>query len=148
MNRLIIPFQGYGEFRLYQNIEETKNILKNNKLKYSVEVWNNKECSNPIPWTIIRIGDSIHLFFANDKMFKIYLCSKCEGSLPNGITIGMDMNKACEIDPDLKYDDWEEDYQSSQGYWLEDDLGSGKVLSISIFIKEALNEEVFEEYKW
>ena len=60
----------------------------------------------------------------------------------------MDMNKACEIDPDLKYDDWEEDYQSSQGYWLEDDLGSGKVLSISIFIKEALNEEVFEEYKW
>lgn len=148
MNKIAIPFQGYGDFLLYQSTEEAKRIIKNNGFGYSVEVWDNKECTNPVPWTIIRIEDKIHLFFAKDKLFKIYLCNECEAQLPNGIYIGMNLDEALEIDYNLEYDDWEEDYQSPQGYWLEDNLDDEKVMSISLFIKEALNEELFEEYKW
>lgn len=56
----------------------------------------------------------------------------------------MKLDEALAIDPDLEYDDWEEDYQSPHGYWLEDDLDNGTVMSITIFIKEALDEELFE----
>ncbi len=151
MNRIIediVPFKGYCEFLLYQSINEAKTVIKNHGMKYTLEVWGNNECTNPVPWTIIRIDDNIHLFFAKDKLFKIYLSNRCDAKLPNGISIGMQLSEALAIDPTLEYDDWEEDYQSPQGYWLEDDLDNGTVMSISVFIKEALDEELFEKYKW
>ncbi len=144
----IVPFEGYGEFVLYQSINEAKTVIKNHKIKYTSEVWENNECTDPVPWTIIRTDDNIHLFFAKDKLFKIYFSDGCDAKLSNGISIGMKIDEALEIDPDLEYDDWEEDYQSPQGYWLEDDLDNGTVMSISIFIKEALDEELFEKYNW
>lgn len=144
----IVPFQGYGEFLLYQSINDAKSIIKKHGMKYTSEVWKNSECTNPVPWTMIRINHCIHLFFAKNKLFKIYLTSGCNAKLPNGISIGMKLDDALAIDPDLEYDDWEEDYQSPQGYWLEDDLDSGTVMSISIFIKEALDEDLFEQYNW
>ena len=143
-----IPFHGCGDFRLYQSTEEAKKIIRKNGFNYSVEVWSNKECTKPVPWTIINIENKIHLFFAKNKLFRIYLCNECEARLPNGIAMGMGLDEALEIDSNLKYDDWHEDYQSPQGYWLEDDLDDRKVMSISIFIKEALDEERFEKYNW
>ena len=144
----IVPFKGYGEFLLYQSVNEAKTVIKNHSMKYTSEVWKNNECTNPIPWTIIRIEDNIYMFFANDKLFKIYLSYGCNAKLSNGISIGMKLDEALAIDPDLEYDDWEEDYQSPHGYWLEDDLDNGTVMSITIFIKEALDEELFEKYNW
>jgi hypothetical protein len=148
MNMPIIPFTGYGEFRLYQSIEDAKAIIKSNRMHYVMELWDNDDCTNPVPWTIIRAEKNIHLFFANNKLFKIYLCDNCSGVLPNGIKIGMPMEKALVLDSELSYDDWEEDYQSPKGYWIEDDLDRNTVMSISIFIKEALNEEEFDKYEW
>lgn len=145
---LIIPFVGYGYFKLYQSTEEAKRIIKNKAMSYTIELWNNLDCTNQIPWETIRIDKRIHLFFAKNKLFKIYLDNNCKGSLPNGITIGMPMTKALEIDKELIYNDWKEDYQSPHGYWIEDNLDDNTVLSISIFIKEVLNAETFERYEW
>ena len=88
LRKLITPFVGYGEFRLYQSITDAKALIKKIGATYTTELWANSECSNPVPWTIIRIQNQIHLFFANDKLFKIYLDNGCEGSLSNGIYIG------------------------------------------------------------
>ena len=38
--------------------------------------------------------------------------------------------------------------ESDNGYWLEDDLTNNTVLSISVFIKEVLDEDVFYRYEW
>ena len=42
---------------------------------------------------------------------------------------------------------WNEDYESD-GYWIEEDNATSAVSSISIFIPEVLNDEVFEQYCW
>ena len=148
LRKLITPFVGYGEFRLYQIITDAKALIKKIGATYTTELWANSECSNSVPWTIIRIQNQIHLFFANDKLFKIYLDNGCEGSLSNGIYIGMPIERALDIDKELVYDDWEEDYQSPAGYWIEDNIDDNTVMSISIFIKEALDEDAFDKYDW
>ena len=87
-------------------------------------------------------------FFANDKLFKIYLCEGFAGSLSNGISIGTSIEDAKQIDPSLKFDDWNEDWSSDAGYWLEDSPDSDKVISITIFIKELPDDDLFEKYEW
>ena len=49
-------------------------------------------------------------------------------------------------DATLKYDDWEEDWQSIDGYWIEDDPSDDTVMTITVFIKELLDDELFEQY--
>lgn len=68
--------------------------------------------------------------------------------LPNGIRIGIPFDKALEIDPSLKYNDEYEDYDSKLGYRVENNLENNTILSISIFIKETLNDEKFFKYEW
>lgn len=148
INKEITPFKDYDQFMLYQNIKDVRKIITNNGLDYISEIWDNKECTNPVPWTIIKIENKIHLFFANDKLFKIYLCNGCSGKLPNGISIGMKMEDALKLDNKLTYDDWNEIYQSPKGYWLEDDICNGTIISVCIFIKEILNEDLFDCYNW
>ena len=58
------------------------------------------------------------------------------------------MSKAQEIDPSLVYEDFDEYYSSSLGYWIEDDVGSQKVISITIFIEALLDEDEFFNYNW
>lgn len=144
----IIPFVGYGDFKLYQSLSDTKRIIKECGLKYRTEIWPNNDFTNPVPWTIIRIEEQISLFFANDKLFKIYVENGCTAKLPNGISLGMPLEEAMEIDQDLEWNDWDEDFQSPDGYWLEDELDNNTVISISIFIKEALDDDLFDNYKW
>ena len=62
----------------------------------------------------------------NGKLFKIVLWQDYSGSLPNGISIGMQVSEAKTLDPTLEYDEWNEDYESSSGYWLEDDAENGR----------------------
>ena len=77
-------------------------------------VFHHTNCTNPILWTIYRVNDKIHFYFVNDKFFKIYLFNSCDRELPNGTAIGININPAMELDPELTYDDWENDYQSPE----------------------------------
>ena len=87
-------------------------------------------------------------FAANDKLFKIYCYNSFRGSLPNGINLDKTLEDAKNIDTSIEYNDDGEDYESKKGYWLEDDLDTGKLLSITVFIKEMLIDETFDSLKW
>ena len=58
------------------------------------------------------------------------------------------MEEAKKLDPDLVFDDWNEDYESPEGYWFEDDIDTKTVDSISVFIKEILDEDRFDYCEW
>ena len=89
------------------------------------------------------------LFFAkNGKLFKIVLWQDYAGSLPNCVSTGMQVSEAKKLDPTLEYDEWNEDYESSSGYWLEDDAEDGDIISSSIFIRELLDEDQFDYCNW
>lgn len=148
LNGKIEPYVGVGDFKLYMTIEDAKAIIRKSKVKFSTELWSNKGCTSDLPWTIIRVENSIHMFFAKNKLFKIYVENDFVGKLDNGICISMPMEKVLEIDSTLEFDDWEEDYQSKNGYWIEDNLDDKTVATISIFIPEILDDDVFDTYEW
>ena len=145
----LIPFEGTESFKLYQNIETVKKVLDANKVSYSIELWDSTYETVPNPWKVIVIDNVISLFFAkNDKLFKIIAWPNYEGALPNGITTGMAMEEAKSLDDTLEYDDWNEVYLSKAEYWLEDDLDTKTVLSISIYIPELLDDDTFDYCEW
>ncbi len=145
----IIPFIGTESIKLYQTITEIKKTLSEEGVGYREELWSSQSETIPNPWTVIIIDHVMSLFFAgNNKLFKIVLWQDYSGSLPNGINTGMTISAAKELDSSLEYDDWNEDYESTCGYWLEDDVETGTIISISIFIKELLDEEQFDFCNW
>ena len=145
----LIPFEGTKSFALYQNIDDAKAVLEAAKIGYTEELWESSSETIPNPWKVLVVEDIISLFFAkNDKLFKIVAWDNYEGALPNGIHIGMSIEEARKLDSSLAYNEWNEDYESEQGYWLEDNLETKTVMSISIFIKEALDEENFDYCRW
>lgn len=144
----VVPFEGLGDIKLLSTLDDVKNYLSKNKIQYKIEFRSNKGCDPEVPWILLRVDDSIIFKFAKNKLWQIFLEEKFSGSLPNGIKIGMKMDDALKIDPSLRFDDWNEDFESENGYWLEDDLDNNTVLSITIFIKEAMDEETFFRYEW
>lgn len=149
LNESIIPFVGTESIKLYQTIPEVKKILFEEGIGYREELWSSQAETVPNPWTVIIIDHVMSLFFAkNSKLFKIVLWQDYSGSLPNGIGTGMKITEAEKLDPSLTYDEWNEDYESDSGYWLEDDVENEEIISISIFIKELLNEEQFDYCSW
>ena len=144
----IKPFEGLGQIKLLSTFDDVKKILRDNNIEYTIEYQSNKGCNPEVPWTMIHIENSITLSFANDKLWEIYCEGAFSGELPNGIKIGIPMSEALKIDPKLIYDDWNEEYESTNGYWLEDNLESKNVMSITIFIKEVLDDETFFRYEW
>ncbi|MDO4838110.1 MAG: hypothetical protein Q4B32_06915 [Clostridia bacterium] len=145
----IIPFKGTASFELYQNIESAKAVLDSAKVGYVEELWESSSETIPNPWKVIVVEGIISLFFArNDKLFKIIVWENYAGCLPNGIHTGMSIAEAKKLDSTLSYSDWNEDFESEAGYWLEDDVETGTVMSISVFIREALDEENFDYCKW
>ena len=78
----------------------------------------------------------------------MYFENSFSGSLVNGIKIGTPIEEAIIIDNTIKYDDWEEEYVSEKGYWLETDVETEEVISIAIFIKEVEDDDVFYSYEW
>ena len=144
----IIPYVGYEDWVLTKDLAEVKKLLKEKGERFSMEHWPNKGCTPEVAWDVIRIGDSISMFFAKDKMFKIYFENSFDGSLDNGIRLGDSIDSAMAKDPTLKYDDWEEEYISDLGYWLEDDVESGKIISMTVFIKELEDDDLFYSYNW
>lgn len=149
INKLNVKYNALGDIKLYENIDEVKSCLKRNRINFKYEFWPNKKCTPEVPWEIIKVGDSVSMFFAKAKLFKIYLEKGFKGSLENGIKIGMKWEDALKIDKTLTYDDDAEAYHSIKGYWIEDSLDKvKKVLSIEISIKEAKNDEEFYKYEW
>ena len=148
MNKTIKPFIGVDNFTLLSSEKTIVGLLKDNNISFTKETWGNDECTVKVSWNVIRTKDSMSFFFANDKLFKIYVGEGFEGALPNGIAVGTDIEDAQKIDPTLKYDDWNEDWSSDEGYWIEDSIDDNKVISITIFIKELLDDDLFEKYEW
>lgn len=146
--RKLIPFVGFDNYKLLQSVQDVKNELSANGETYKEEYWANEELTNPIPWIVLKTNSNISFFFANDKLFKIYVEDNNDFGLDNGISIGLPMEKAQEIDSSLTFDDWNEDWSSEQGYWLEDKLDNNTVMSITIFINEVLDDDVFDKYEW
>ena len=60
----------------------------------------------------------------------------------------MDLNKAKQIDSNLKYDDDEDAYISTNGYTIIDDIQTQKINYIEIYISEVENSNEFFKYKW
>ena len=147
-NKSIIPFLGTDDVNLNQTYSEVKDYLKNENISFNVEIWENKGCTPEVPWKIIRVKELLSIFFVNDKMFKICFEEKYTGKLSNGIGIGTSIEEAKRIDSTIEYDEFEEYYSSEKGYWLEDELDSNTVTSITVFIKEALDDEEFYSYDW
>ena len=144
----IVPYFGVGDITFDMSFTEVKEFLCKAGTGFVVETWSNKGCSPEVAWDIIRVGNDISFFFAKGRMFKIYFENAFPGSLVNGIKLGMKTKEAELIDPSIQYDDWEEIYTSDLGYWLEDDIETGEIISITIFIKELEDDDVFFKYEW
>jgi hypothetical protein len=148
-DELIVAYVGIDSIRLYQPLDVVKATLNGHNVVYSTEVWQAKYETVPNPWTVLVIRDTLSLFFAkNRKLFKMVFFKGYTGQLPNGIHIGMSIEKAQLLDSSLKYDAWNEVYVSKQGYWLEDDVETETITSISVYIKELLDEEDFDHCIW
>ena len=147
MNK-IIPYVGCGEYDLSMTLEEVRQKLKSSGIKFRQEHWDNKRCTPEVPWDIIRIDNTMSMFFAKDKMFKMYFETPSTWILENGITTNMSIKEASLIDDSIVYNEDEEDFESSNGYWLEESLDTGKIESITIFIKELLDDDIFYSYEW
>ena len=142
------PFRGVGDIKLLSKLEDVRAYLTSGKISYQMEVWPNKGCTPEVPWTILRVEGCLSLFFAKGLLWKIEAERGYEGSLPNGIRIGMKMTEAEEIDKTLEFDDWNEDWSSKLGYWLVDSVETKEVEVLCIFIKELLDEDQFDTYAW
>ena len=148
MSKIIKPFIGVDNYKLLSSEQDIVELLKRENVSFEKEIWSNEECTVKVPWTILRANNSMSFFFAKDKLFKIFMQNGFDGSLSNGITIGTNIEDAQQTDKSLHFDDWNEDWSSNEGYWLEDDIDTKNIISITIFIKELLDDDLFEKYEW
>ena len=145
----IYPYIGNDTIRLYQDIAEVKKTLTADGIPFVEEIWSSENETTPNPWNVLVVEDVMSLFFArNGKLFKCVFWENYRGRLPNGITTGMCIDDAQKLDASLLFDEWNEDYESSSGYWIEDDAENGRIISISVFIKELLDEKQFDMCDW
>ena len=144
----IKTYYGTEYISLNKTYDEILALLNNNNVSFQVEIYNNKGGSHDDEWKVIRIEGDIDAYFVRNKMFKVDFGKLYKGKLENGIFIGMPMEEALLIDQSLKYDEWEENFSSEQGYWIEDDLESNTVTHITVFIKEVLDDNLFYTYEW
>ncbi len=143
----IVPYVGTDTFKLGDNLESIRKVLKQNKVPFNQSVDPNKGCEPEIPWTFIEIDDSITLCFVKDVLFEIVFENRFEGKLNNGVRIGTDMSEVKRVDDTLEYNDDDEDFISRQGYWIVDDIDTGKVNTITVFLPE-VDEPNFFKYEW
>ena len=143
----IIPYEGTGIFKLDSSLDEVKALLKEHGILYDEEINVNRYNPEDPPWIIIEIKNVMEFFFAKNRLFKIVLEGNFSGNLPNGINLDTTIDDARKIDPNLTFDDWDEIYVSTEGYWVDYDEDTKKLCWITIFIP-ALERDDFFEYKW
>ena len=148
MHERITPYEGMESISLRMSYEDTKSVLKEKGIVYRVEVWENKGCDPEVPWKIIQVEKGIRFFYAKDKMFKMCFEDGYEGRMANGIYLGIPLENAKKLDETLVYDEENEDYGSTSGYWLETNSDDDTVVSITVFIPALEDEDFFFSYKW
>ena len=122
-------------------------ITKRKRNAFDQWIESNEGYEPEIPWVNIRIKNSITLTFVKNILFEILLQNEYKGALPNGTQIDMEMNEVEQIEPSLKYDDDDEIFVSDSGYWIGDEIESGKVVSITIFLPDVeLEDDEFWKY--
>jgi len=140
INAEILPWKGLGGVTLNSNINSLKQILDSTEIIPSI-----------LGKYIIKyqLNDTIEFWFniLNGKLFKITALQNYSGTLWNSISIGMDMAKIQQLKPEFVYEDFEEIYISKNGVIIETDPTNNKILWISVFIREML-EDGFENGVW
>ena len=138
----IVPYEGTGIFKLNETYADVCTKLKTFKILYKEKVLEVAD-EDFEEWKIVDILKRGHkyevmqLFFAKDKLLKIVLWEDFKGSLPNGIHTGMNLLEAKKIDSKLERDDeFDELFESPDGYSIEYSNGTGKIINISIFVSE------------
>ncbi|MDO5297053.1 MAG: hypothetical protein Q4F00_10585 [bacterium] len=144
----IRPYIGYGEINFNMTLTDVKTLLKQKRQHFRHDHRPNKGDDPEVAWDIIRIDNSINIYFAKSKMWKIEFENSFIGRLKNGISLGTPIKEALRIDPTLEYNEWDEQFESQLGYWLVDNIETGAIVAIAIFIKEVENDELFYSYNW
>lgn len=140
INAPIIPYDGFGEIKLYSTRDELKDVLLLKDVE--IVILNEK-------WIRYDIQNCIELFFylVNNKLFRITTLDNYKGKLFGKIGVGTTEEDLLNMEPSFIYDEFEEVWESSKGVFIEMDAETNKVKWISIFIPE-LNSDEFENCEW
>lgn len=136
----IVPFEGFGEIKLYSTRDELRELLE--KEGVESEVIHNA-------WIRYDIQNSVELFFhlKNNKLFRITTLDNYQGKLFEKIGVGTTEQELLKVEPSFVYDEFEEVWESEKGIFIEMDAENNTVRWISVYIKE-LDTEDFEEANW
>lgn len=146
-NEIIKPYVGTDFYVLGSTLECAKKLLKEQGIAF-VQTSDIRE-NNGIktPWIYLVIDENVSLCFVKGVLFEIVFENQFKGKLFNGAYIGMPMDELMALDSSIKYLDDDEYYSSDLGYWVEDDLDTNSVASITVFLKEVEMDDFFE-YSW
>ena len=136
----IVPFEGFGEIKLYRTRDELHELLEGEAVE--AEIIN-------IDWIRCDIQNSVELFFhlKNNKLFRITTLDNYQGKLFEKIGVGTTEKELLEVEPSFVYDDFEEVWESEKGIFIEMDAQTNTVRWISVYIRE-LDDENFENANW
>ena len=136
----IVPFEGFGEIKLYRTRDELHELLEGEAVE--AEIINND-------WIQYDIQNSVELFFhlKNNKLFRITTLDNYQGKLFEKIGVGTTEKELLEVEPSFVYDDFEEVWESEKGIFIEMDAETNTVRWISVYIRE-LDDENFENANW
>ena len=110
----IVPFDGFGEIKLYSTRNELQELLEKEDVKS--EIVNDD-------WIRYDIENSVELFFhlKNNKLFRITTLENYQGKLFEKIGVGTTEKELLEVEPSFAYDDFEEVWESEKGVFIEMD---------------------------
>jgi len=136
----IVPFEGFGEIKLYSTRDELRELLEGEDVE--AEIINND-------WIRYDIQNSVELFFhlKNNKLFRITTLDNYQGKLFEKIGVGTTEKELLKVEPSFVYDDFEEVWESEKGVFIEMDAETNTVRWISVYIKE-LDDKEFENANW
>ena len=136
----IVPFEGFGEIKLYRTRDELHELLEGEDVE--AEIINND-------WIRYDIQNSVELFFhlKNNKLFRITTLDNYQGKLFEKIGVGTTEKELLEVESSFVYDDFEEVWVSEKGIFIEMDAETNTVRWISVYIRE-LDDENFENANW
>lgn len=136
----IIPFEGFGEIKLYSTRDELIDLLEMESVSSKI-IFDD--------WIQYDIQNSLELLFhlKNNKLFRITTLDNYKGKLFGKIGVGTTEEEMLKIEPSFVYDDFEEVWESDKGVFIETDAETNKVRWISVYIPE-LDLESFEECNW
>lgn len=136
----IIPFEGFGNIKLYSTRDELKELLE-------MEAVDSKIIFDE--WIRYDIQDSVELLFhlKNNKLFRITTLDHYKGKLFEKIGVGTSEEEMLKAESSFVYNDFEEVWESDKGVFVEMDAQTNRVRWISVFIPEVDSEE-FEKGEW